>query len=428
VRRRPEGGWELLVERRRIAPLLVAFAVAVAATAPVMLPRLLDAISSGVAALQSGEHLLNDPSRREGGKWALFVIFPIFGRAGFVSSASTALQLIVLGLLALGIRLVRGRSTRPLPPVLQRLLYASLIAFALSWLVILFTSSLLLYLPSRHTEFAFFLVLVFYVFLNLEETLNDVVAGMQRHRQRLVWLALPVLLVALFVSFSGQAEPAPGGPQLLRYLLVFLVLVLVVLLALFVRRRTPHRSARQTEGRVAPPARMWAVLGALMLLVAPLYIRATAPPFHAPDENQRALYAFLQTLPHDAVIAGSPCALDDVQFYSHRRVLYSCWRFEDERVTAGLEAYYADEGQQVISFCEQHDVDYLVLDEETLDPAVIESKTYFYEPYATALQPGLQERTTFALSDPPPEAILFTRDNLSVVSCDPALWATHQAQ
>ena len=431
IYRDPEKGWQLVIGRRRIVPLLVAFVLVVIAALPVLLPRLLDAISSAIVAIQSGQHILADPYYRPGGRMALFVIFPIFGRAGIVSSASTAIQLIVLGLLALGIFLVRRGKTHPFPPVLHRLFYASLIAYSLSWLAILLTSSLLLYLPSRHTEFVFFLLLVFYVFLNIEETLNDVVRRLRRLRGEVIWLALPVLLLSaasFLLSSSSDSSAQSGAPEALRWLLLPLGLILVLLLALFSRRRRPDHSQEAESPPQTTPGYMWGLFGVLLLLISPFYIRATAPAFHSPDEDQRALYTYLQTLPEDAIIAGSPCALDDVQYYAGRQVLYSCWRFQEENILAGLDAYYAESSEPVAQFCSDFGVDYLVVDEQTLDAALIEDGNYFYEPYVTMLQPTLQGRSDFVLRKLPPTAMLFEVGTLSVVACDPVSWSSPTAQ
>lgn len=423
VRKDQDGRWQLLIAKRYLLPLLVAFFLIVVAVSPAIMPRVVASVRTMLASLREGQHFLKDPVHQPGGRAAMFVIFPIFGRAGIVSSASTAIQFVVLGLLALLVVIVRGRRVQPLPPVFGRLLLASITAFALSWLAILLTSSLLLYLPSRHTEFAFFVLLVFFVFLNLEDTLRDLAQGLRKRRGWVIGVGAVCIILLLSVALLSGGAPASGPWKVLRWLLLALLPVLLILAGLLLRHRggirsEPAQRAKGNEGRT------WLVLGVAFLLVSPLYIRVTGPTFHKPGAVERELLAYVETLPENALLAGDPCSLDDVPYYARRSVLYSCWRFEEEEALAGLRAYYAETGAEVLDFCRRYGVDYLVVDQATLDPDLVARGGYFFEPYVTMLAPTLKGRTDFALRRVPREDWLFAVGSRFVIACDEATLLT----
>lgn len=420
--RRDESGWRLTLTRRQLLFLTLAVVIILVAVSPFLMTTVLERLTDGLQAMREGRHLLVDPYYRPGGRMPIFVMFPITGRAGLVSGASTFMQLLLLGALAVLVYGVRREKRRSLPLPMQRMFAASLIAFGLSWIGILVTSTFIFYLPSRHTEAPLFVLLAIFVFLNIDETIEDLAGLVQLHRRRLATLALPVLLlaaVAAVVPGLAEDQAASDGEswRILRQVLLALILFLLPLLWLVRRRRAPAQGS--TAAEEIDLSHVWIVLGAGLLLLAPVYIRAAGPASYKPAQSDLQLHDYLSTLPADVTIAGDPCSLDDVHYYARRNVLYSCWRFDHdgEAVMAGLDAYYAEEPEQVLDFCRAYDVDVLVVDEETLSPDYLAERAVFYEPFAGQLAPRLEGRSNFALARVPLAKRLFHNGKKYVVEC-----------
>ncbi len=422
VLRYEDGRWRLAPDWRKLAPLAVVALVVGAALLPFLMERVLGNLTHGLEALRNGRHMLLDPVYQRGGRYPLFVWFPITGRLGFVSGANTFMQVTLLGVMALIIVWVRGDKRRRLPAELSILLAASLTAFVLSWLAIILTSSTLLYLPSRHTESSFFIVLVTFVFLNLENTLRDVAALLQRKRRLLLTASIPLLLLgsgaSLVPLLRGAGAESDGGWQLLRLMLLGLCLALAPILWLYWKKagnRAPGAAREAQHGR------LWPLLGGFMILLAPVYIVATGPPSYRPADSELALFDYLRTLPTDAVIAGDPCSLDDVLFYARRNALYSCWNAEEnpDALVAGLDAYYAESAAPILAFCRSYGVDVLVVNEQTVTADHVAQGRVIYEPYQSALAKRLAERSAFVLAQVPPAQRLFQSGSRYVVACTP---------
>jgi hypothetical protein len=135
------------------------------------------------------------------------------------------------------------------------------------------------------------------------------------------------------------------------------------------------------------------------------------------------MLAFLQTLPKDAVIGGTPCAIDSVPLFASRSVLFSC---EDPSadpavITSGLKAYYADDGEKLEVFCATSEVDYLVFDERYYELA---RRWVFFEPYHSALSPYLEGQASFAVLEIPEEKVLFRSGPIFVVPCTSSLFSS----
>jgi hypothetical protein len=117
------------------------------------------------------------------------------------------------------------------------------------------------------------------------------------------------------------------------------------------------------------------------------------------------------------LIAGSPCALNSIQLFARRQVLFSC-EAPSQGTRQALEAYYADDRQVVVDFCQAHDVDYLVVDLETYSKGYLTRGWIFFEPYNQQLLPYIASRDAFVLTQVPNGSKVFQSENYFVIACD----------
>ena len=439
-----------VVHWQRVAYLSLAFLAAALPLLPAFLNqtgRVQDAVAETAAAppydapFLESLPLLQDPNYSGSGRRVLFELFPLVGRGGLISTDGLdGMQLMFLAAIGLLIWWGRRPDHYRLPPVFVRLFYASLIGYSLAWLAALLTNVFVLYLPSRHTQTTFFIIAVTFVGVNLLQAISFGAKAVARQRQNLFWLSVPLVLATLVLAFflpSGVTEsgaPLPGRDLSTRLLLVGLSVVLLALTAVAARKKKQPDSTASTMPTAGPatkPAGRWQsqmVLVGCLLLVALPYIRLVETEFYSPSAADMDLYDYLQTLPVDAFISGEPCSLDSIPYYGQRTILFSCEQFSNEPVTIidTFLAYYAERSDEVIAFCRQYDVDYLVVNLEAYEESYIATGAYFFEPYTSWLTPRIQSRSHFVLAHIPAEARLFQIDNRFVVACEPETIALGQ--
>ena len=135
-----------------------------------------------------------------------------------------------------------------------------------------------------------------------------------------------------------------------------------------------------------------------------------------PSPVERDLLKFLETLPKDVLIAGSPCVLDSVELFAKRQVLFAC---EDSSGDLeALQAYYTDDQQAIVDFCQTQEIDYLVVDLETYSQEYLARGWIYYEPLNQKLLPYVASRDTFVLTQVPDDVKVFQSENYFVVACD----------
>ncbi|MCI0395884.1 MAG: hypothetical protein L0332_01045 [Chloroflexi bacterium] len=364
--------------------------------------------------------LLSDPRYREGGRQTLFYVFPAIGRGGLTESATNFFHIVALSLATLIIWRVRPAVLVETPDTLKMLVLASVVCFVLAWLVALLTSSFLLYFPDRYTQATLPLFLLIFAILHLDETLRLSVAWLIKQRFKFAWLTL---LVTLAVSGLILLLPAKNFKFLLgegqnRWILLLPVLLLLALNILALYRHQCREQSADPEPAVALSNRSLAVLGVICLGLSVLYVQAVQPRFFVASPEERALYRFLETLPKDAMVAGNPCDLDGVPLLAKRMILFSCERLhpDDEVVYDGWEAYYAADGQTILSFCQEYEIDYLVVNRLAFEKEVVIEERLIVEPYMSKLVP-LLEQNEFALRSIPGDYYLFEVGNIFIVPC-----------
>jgi hypothetical protein len=137
------------------------------------------------------------------------------------------------------------------------------------------------------------------------------------------------------------------------------------------------------------------------------------------SNTEQSLVAYLQTLPKDIRLGGTPCVLDNVPLFAKRMILFSCETPSANPMVMqeALQSYYAEDGQTINTFCQKYDVDYLVIDQNSYSDAYIQQGEFLFEPFDSFMRQKLSGDQNYILDNLSPEEILFQKDSLIVTSC-----------
>lgn len=412
--------------------LVTAFCLSVLLLLPVFIPELFAAEESIQTEDQPQSSVEQDapidtppqytywwenPSFQRDGHFPVFIVFPLVGRGGLVDLGEDLINLFILLIIAALIYFVRGRKAFHLPVVLWCMLWASLVMFIIAWLVFLTTGDFLFHLPSRYTRSGLYLFLFFFVGLNLVDFIKEAPVLIREHPKRLVGLVVGIEAVIIGLIVWYPVHRATINGLNMKWLLALAGLVFGVLGVMLVKRPTPppSRSIQITKtlpGKLLIGSAIVLGLGG-WALYTPLF---TEVSYLNPPPAEREMLEFIRTLPKDALIAGSPCALDSVELFSRRRVLFSCEQLRGEVVQA-LRAYYAEDWFTVVAFCRENDIDYLVVEPNTYNDEFLAQKKLFFEPFNQTLLADIAGQNKFALAHIPDEVKLFKNERYFVVAC-----------
>jgi hypothetical protein len=431
--------WSVL--RWELGPLLVAALLGVLIMSPVFLTGSSQSFTDGKSGevgqqagsttsaaaertLESYEHLWDDPIYRTGGQAPLFFLFPLIGRGGLVNNGEDAVHLLILFSLGCLIVGIRGRRAFDLPYEIWCVLWASLITYGLAWLAIWLTNSFPLHMPSRYTRVGLFLFLLVFVIWNSREAAHEAMLSIQRNPKILTWLIGGVTLLVLGLIFLYPSDRSMVSDFNMKWLLAPAGLIFGILAVIVIRK--PSSTVPDLAGLSQTPAGR--LLIGTMLVACLVGWAAYAPVVSSvdvldPPSAERELLRFLETLPKDVLLAGTPCALDNVPLFAKRQVLFNCDLVSQDTnlVRQALNAYYADDPQLVIDFCQTYGVDYLVVDLQAYSDEYLATGRVFFEPYNQELLPQLISRDMFVLNQVPDGSKVFQSENLFVVPCDSSL-------
>lgn len=364
--------------------------------------------------------LFDNPKWQAGGIQPLFYLFPLIGRGGIVHDDIDGLNLVILFVLSSLIYLVRGRRSFELPYVIWCILFASLSLYALSWLVVILTNSFLLYLPSRYTQVGLFVFFVLFVSFNIRLFVQETLLFFKHNHRHLSKLVVGVEIFVLGLVFFYPSERTMLNGFNLKWLLAPAGLLFGILGILVVRKPTFSVPDVSTFHQTRGGRYLIAIAASIFLIGWLVYAPSVSQSsFLNPDLSERELMHFLETLPKDTLIAGTPCTLGSVPLFAKRQILFSCEKFtEDEIMREALNAYYSLDKQVVSNFCLKYNVNKLVVDRQFYSKLFLTNGLFFFEPYNQEFLPRITEQTTFALIQVPDEAKLFQSENLFVISCD----------
>lgn len=207
------------------------------------------------------------------------------------------------------------------------------------------------------------------------------------------------------------------------------LLIIAIVALLFVNRKRLSPMSGQNNASTTPEnlkaigeSKSSQVLTILFtsVLVIPLLIYVQGPgTFIRPQPDTTQLINFIKTLPQDTLISGYPCLLDDVPLYSQRSVLFSCETESRDMsmMMAALDTYYAETEAEVLAFCREYNVDYIVASQKTFTEAFRSQEHIIFEPLNSFLKQQLQGRTSFVLEQIPDNRISFQNSTFFIFPC-----------
>jgi hypothetical protein len=110
----------------------------------------------------------------------------------------------------------------------------------------------------------------------------------------------------------------------------------------------------------------WSILlavGVIVVSLGTVYIRILGVRTTNPSEHERDIYAFVASLPKDAVLAGDPDIMTNIPLFSKRSVLFrDLFPKTNAPIVEYFDAQYAETPQTTLNFCQRYQISYLVLD------------------------------------------------------------------
>lgn len=365
--------------------------------------------------------LAEDSKFGPNGRVNLFNIYPLVGRGGIADHGTTSIIIMFLALFTAVILAWQPRRLRDFPRIFKTLFGASWFTFGMAWALFLLTASFPIYLPSRYTQASLLLILFIFVGVHGPAAVQAAARWIMTHTRVLVWgngIIAGLILVLAVMWPQSQETATTLGRGSTRWLLIVLAGLLLVLSVVKSRQQAKPATARP-EAVEFPHKR----LGFGLLILAGIGFIWLVRPFmdytyFTASAAQRELYAYIQTLPKDTLLAGSP-DVNGVPMYGRRQVFYSRERLgaSDAAVVDALVAYYAPEPGPILAFCEQYNVDYLIINQHDFAEARSADGRYFYEPYHSMAVAQIGPPDSFFLETIPDSAKSFSQDEWSIIAC-----------
>lgn len=399
---------------RRVCPLIIGVTLAML----VLLPAMLDAqVATRSLGDEDGQMpVWQNPSYGPAGRIPIFPSsfsgFPSFLVAGYggLARLDDFYFMVRLWLLASMILVLLGFKRSCLGWRVNSLLAGSLLGWLLCWLAVLMTGYFILRYPFKYTNAPLPLWMLLYCSLNSEPFLETCIH---------IWSSAKGRWGLLFSTFGALAlihGLLIGKLQISVLVRAFGALTFVIGVALLMLwRRSSHQELFSTHSskqlRIA-----WCIYVVVLLVIFVPWMRShtmTVP------QEERPLLEYLSTLPKDVLIAGDPEPMSNVALFSERRVLFSSEisYVGGTKVVDFFNAYYAESADQVLTFCGQYGVDYLVLDERHFSPNHLANGRFFYSPFNESIAPTVAARSNFILPEIPDSRKAFQSGPLFVVAC-----------
>ncbi len=249
-------------------------------------------------------------------------------------------------------------------------------------------------------------------------------------------VGLLVLVVALLAASPWLRLP-PLIPALFAAGVVMFWLADLTLMRLYLPTRYVQYSVRlaipllgavllaRAVGKL--PWRPGRAVAKVLLLVWPLLnLPALAGKGLDDYTPQAPLFAFLEQVPVDSLVAAHPYVADAIPLFARRSVFVDFehalpfyprfWQETARRTRALFHAYYASDLAEVCGFLGESAITHLVVDRRHFSRGHLERRRVYFEPFASEIRALTAERRHFALADLAPERAVFVDGTLSVVT------------
>jgi hypothetical protein len=419
------GGFRLDIPKQSLKFLIMAVLLSALCLSPLIIERFSHLGISSTESLGNSDltATLTDNINNfvPGGRYSLFTLYPLIGNGGITDNGWDAINFFWLLILAFFVLLVRGRRSLNLPFEVWCVLLASIFLFVGSWVSVLLTDSFLIYLPSRYSRVGISIFLSMFIGLNGPDFLRDCSLLLSKNQNRLKQglLIIEFFLFLLIFLMPNRIIYAYGFD--IRWLLIPLGLVLGILIIFYSRKKylILEKNPITTAGSVRTLMSGAAIT--VVFFAWSFYAKhVSGSSFLNPTISERELLSFIERLPKDVLIAGSPCALDNVPFFAKRQILFSCELDSDnpQLIQTALNAYYSEKPEVIADFCFSYSVDYLVVKLESYSKEYLSRGWIFFEPYNSQILPKIRNREDFVLNRIPDTGKVFVNDHYFIVPCD----------
>lgn len=413
-----EEGDEKRVNRKisvNFAPFLAAMIISGTLAAWAVLSSGVISDATAPANLFNDVSILEDPRHQLGGAAPFFLHVPWIGRAGIFETYPEAVILLVMIFLS-GIvaYLLPDKEIKKIPKQLWYLLISGMLMYALSLISLLALSSKILYMPSRYVRGALFLIPVFFLSIHADTISSNLrkclCESPFKEKATFIFGALCAIFIITGVVFGFSF------PDCLGWFLMILGGVLLSGALMLWFFTLSHKISRWDWKEEPLREQMgFGLLGLSLLAGFFFYSRLVGYGTINPTPHERDLYTYVETLPKNALLAGSPEELTAMPLFAKRSVLFHALRpNESAPIIKTFDAYYGEEGQEIVAFCEEYDVDYLVYNKGDFAPEYIAEGDYFYVPYNQPIKDTVSRRDQFVLPKAKP---VFKSGPLGVVPC-----------
>jgi hypothetical protein len=337
----------------------------------------------------------------------LFHGFPWLGRTSFFVMLEEVITFLVLVVLSFMIGIVvQKEHWYSIPKVFIRLLIAGFVMYFMALVAIFFFSSTALYLPSRYSRVALFMAAFSFVGLNLDTFFMRLPQWFHANRKKVVLIAF-LCVLGLWILGSKN--------------LTAFFLVAAGFAELFIILLTGLSGLRLLSSKTFFEGSIFAIFTIISLFVGGMYTRMAGYRTINPTTEQRMMYNYIKTLPKDVVLSGSPDILTGIPLFSKRAVLFkSLHPDRSAPIVDAMSAYYAEETSEIIKFCQQQDVDYLVWNQRDYSQEFLQEGDFFSLPYQEEIRDQIFGRDDFVLLQVEPE---YRVGYLGLVKCEENLFS-----
>lgn len=181
---------------------------------------------------------------------------------------------------------------------------------------------------------------------------------------------------------------------------------------------------------VASIRKIACLLISIFLLVRFVYLFESIRKSSFTDfSSQKEFFEYISTLPKDTLIAGPPRQLvDSIPAFSQRKVFLtyelshpfydSYWSTIKKRTYDFYSAYYAEKPSEIYKFCQENNIDYLVVNKSLFFKEYFERKNFYFAPFNEYIIDLIKNKQNFVLNNISEENKLFIKDNIFVISTD----------